>query len=297
MTQVHGSVGRAVLTLLGLGALAWFVPSGALLLAFLGVVILIHEAGHHLVARRVGIRPTEFFWGFGPEIVSVEVGGCRYGLKLLFLGGYVKLIGMTPSSTIPDGFDEAQTYRAARPRHRLATILAGPLVNLAGAWAAFAAANWVAGASLGHAAQEGVGDLWFVLSGTVEALWTWVSQIGAYLRSVVDTTGATDAPVRFMSPVAQAEMSGWAVEHGIVTSLRWFGILSCAVGIVNLLPLPPLDGSHALVAVGDGVLGRLRGGTARRLDVTRLVPLAYVTVAVLVFLSVTALVMDIRDIT
>ncbi len=297
MVRARGSWATAALAAVSIIGLIWIVPSGALLLAFLGVVILCHEAGHLLVARRVGMRPTEFFWGFGPEIVAVERNGCRYGLKLLFLGGYVRLIGMTPSSDLPNGFDEAGTYRAASHRGRLATILAGPAVNIAMAWLAFAVAAVVEGEGLVAGAVAGVGDVWYVISGTMQALWVWVANIGDYLGSLFDSTGASEPPVRFMSPVSQAEVSGWAVENGVSSTLRWFGILSCAVGVVNLLPLPPLDGSHALVAATEGGLDRLRKGSTVRLDVTRLVPLAYVTIGVLVFLSLTALVMDIRDIT
>ena len=293
---VHVSPRWAVIAIVSVVALAWWVPSGAYLLAILGIIIASHEAGHLLVARWAGMRPTEYFWGFGPEIAAIEHNGCRYGVKALFLGGYVKLLGMTPSSELPDGFDEAGTYRAASHRGRLATILAGPAVNLVMAAMAFSAAALFEGSSPPQAALSGVDDMWFVITGTGEALWIWVSNIGAYLGSVFDSSGASTAPVRFMSPVAQAEVSGWAIENGAATTLRWFGVLSCAVGVVNLLPLPPLDGSHALVAAIEGVVARVRPGRDVRIDVTRLVPLAYVTVIVLVFLSATALVLDIRDV-
>jgi len=291
------SVRWGALALASMAALAWLAPSGLVLLVFLGIVIATHEAGHLLVARRVGMIPTEYFWGFGPEVCSIERDGCRYGVKVLFLGGYVKLHGMTPSSTLPSGFPEHGTYRSASHRGRLATILAGPLVNLATAVAVFAAAALLEGASLPAALRSAGADLWFVVAGTAEALWIWASGIGPYVASLSDTSGATEAPVRFLSPVAQAQVSGWAVDNGTATSLRWLGILSCAVGVVNLLPLPPLDGSHALVAGLEAVLNRARPGRTVRLDAARLVPLAYLTVGVLVFLSASALVLDLRDIT
>lgn len=299
VVELQGSWRWGAVAAASLVALAWWAPSGLYLLGFLGAVIVIHEAGHLVVARRVGMRPTAFFWGFGPEIVAVQRGDCRYGLKAIFGGGYVKLEGMTPSSELPDGYDEAGTYRAAGRPARLATILAGPTLNLVTAAMALAMANGIEGMGTVDAARTGVADVWFVVSGTGQALWTWVVEIEAYLRSLLDPSGATMAPVRFMSPVAQASVSGWAVDQGLVTSLRWFGVLSVAVGAVNLLPLPPLDGAHAVVAAAEGVWARIRRGTGRpvRLDVTRLLPLAYLTVAVLVFLSVTALVMDIRDVT
>ena len=284
-----------VATTVALVAAVWLAPAAVYLLGFLGLVILTHELGHFLVARRCGMRPTELFWGFGPELWSVQVGGCRYGLKALMIGGYVKLEGMTPTSGLPAGFAEAGTYRAARHRARLATILAGPAVNLATAAAAFWAAAVLGGrgpvASLGTA----VGDLWFVVSATGEALWVWVANLGGYAEALLDGSGRTEPPVRFLSPVAQARVSGQAVELGLAASLQWLGILAAAVGTVNLLPLPPLDGAHAVTAAAESLAQRVRGDRTLRFDVARLVPLAYVTIGLLLALSVSALVLDLRD--
>jgi membrane-associated protease RseP (regulator of RpoE activity) len=204
---------------------------------------------------------------------------------------------MTPSAELPAGFDESTTFRAASHGRRLATILAGPAVNIVMAAAAFALASLAEGEPPSAALQAGLADVGHVVTGTASALWLWVSNIGDYLASVLDRSGSTAPPVRFMSPVAQAEVSGWAVDNGIAMSLRWFAILSCAVGAVNLLPLPPLDGSHALAAVAEAAIQRLRPGRVVNVDVSRLLPLAYVTVAALVFLSVSALVLDLRDLT
>jgi membrane-associated protease RseP (regulator of RpoE activity) len=278
-------------------AAGWWAPDGLALLGFLGIVILGHEVGHLLVARRAGMAPTELYWGFGPEVIGFERNGCRYGIRALFVGGYVRLEGMTPSASLPEGFAEAGTYRAASHRGRLATILAGPAVNLVMAAMAFTVAGLLEGASLGGALLAGAADTGHVVTGTADALWTWVSNLGGYLASVLDRTGSTPAPVRFMSPVTQAEVSGWALESGPATTLRWFGILSCAVGAVNLLPLPPLDGAHALAASVEAAIQRVRPGRSVRLDVNRLLPLAYFTVAALVFLSVSALVLDLREVT
>lgn len=287
----------ALVAVASLAVAAVLAPSALLLLGFLGVIILAHEAGHLVVARRTGMTPTEFFWGFGPEIAAVQIGRCRYGLKAVFLGGYVKLEGMTPTSAIPAGFDEAGTYRAASHRGRLATILAGPAVNLVMAFVAFWAAAAIGGEAIGAAAGTGLRDLWFVIEATAGALWLWAAEIGQYGAALLDTSGTTEAPVRFLSPVAQADVSRQAVELGPGASLQWFAILSAAVGAINLLPLPPLDGSHAVVAAVEGALHRVTGRRAIRLNVGKLLPLAYLTVGVLVALSLSALVLDVRDLT
>lgn len=281
---------------LSLAVLWAFAPSGLWLLLFIGIIVLCHEAGHLVLARRAGMKPTEFFWGFGPEIVAFERNGCRYGIKAIFLGGYVKLHGMTPTSDLPADFDEADTYRGASHGGRLATILAGPAVNLVMAVIAFAIAARISGDTIGGSIITGFDNLWFVLSGTAEALWTWGTSISAYVGSVFDTSGATEPPVRFMSPVSQAEVTGAAIADGWVQSLRWFGILSCAIGAVNLLPLPPLDGAHAMVAASEWISQKVKRDRTVRVDVRRLEPLAYATIFVLVGLSLSALVLDLRDV-
>lgn len=278
-------------------ALGLIAPSGLALLAFLAVVIGIHEGGHFLVARGRGILPTEFYWGFGPEVVSVVRGRTRYGLRVAFIGGYVNLPGMTPSSPRPDGVAEAETYRAARPRDRLATVVAGPAANLVTAAAAFALARVFDGGSWFHSLAGGVGDVAGVATETLRALGVWVTHLWSYLAAVFDVSGSTTVPVRFMSPVAQAQVSAEAVELGPGAMLRWFAILSSAVGLVNLLPLPPLDGGHAVTALADGLLGRFAapGRPRRPLDLSRLAPVAYLTAAGLLVISAGALVLDLRS--
>ena len=60
----------------------------------LAVLVLIHEAGHFVAARAVGMRPRKFYLGFGPPIVKTVRGGVEYGIGSLPLGGYVKIPGM-----------------------------------------------------------------------------------------------------------------------------------------------------------------------------------------------------------
>jgi len=61
----------------------------------LAVLILVHEAGHFVVARAVGMRPRKFYLGFGPPLVKTVRGGVEYGIAAFPLGGYVKIPGMT----------------------------------------------------------------------------------------------------------------------------------------------------------------------------------------------------------
>ena len=60
----------------------------------LAALILIHEAGHFIAARAVGMRPRKFYLGFPPAILKTTRGGVEYGIGAIPLGGYVKIPGM-----------------------------------------------------------------------------------------------------------------------------------------------------------------------------------------------------------
>ena len=60
----------------------------------LGLLILIHEAGHFFVARAVGMNPRKFYIGFPPAVAKTSRNGIEYGIGAIPLGGYVKIPGM-----------------------------------------------------------------------------------------------------------------------------------------------------------------------------------------------------------
>jgi RIP metalloprotease RseP len=60
------------------------------------LMILVHELGHFVAAKRFGIKVEEFFLGFGPRLWSFRRGETEYGLKAIPVGGYVRIAGMNP---------------------------------------------------------------------------------------------------------------------------------------------------------------------------------------------------------
>jgi membrane-associated protease RseP (regulator of RpoE activity) len=88
------------------------------------LMIIIHEGGHFVAARAFGMKVTEFFVGFGPLLWSMKRGETEYGVKLIPLGGYVRIIGMNPFEDVePD--EEGRTYRQAPFWQKSIVILAG----------------------------------------------------------------------------------------------------------------------------------------------------------------------------
>ncbi len=103
----------------------------------LGLLIFIHELGHHLVAKWLKIGVSTFSLGFGCRIWGFQRGETEYRVSLIPLGGYVKLVGEDPEAQpdnpdIPKEPDEPEKSFYLRPvSHRLAVISAGPLFNVA----------------------------------------------------------------------------------------------------------------------------------------------------------------------
>jgi membrane-associated protease RseP (regulator of RpoE activity) len=66
------------------------------------VSVCLHEAGHMLSAKRFGMKVTRYFAGFGPTLWSFRRGETEYGVKAIPLGGFVKIVGMTPQDDDAD---------------------------------------------------------------------------------------------------------------------------------------------------------------------------------------------------
>ncbi len=99
--------------------------------AFLGfaVLIILHELGHFVAAKAVGMRVERFALFFPPLVAKVRRGETEYAIGALPLGGYVKITGMNPAEEIPADVVHRAYYRQPVWK-RVVVIAAGPLVNV-----------------------------------------------------------------------------------------------------------------------------------------------------------------------
>ena len=95
-------------------------------LAVLGVLIFIHELGHYLAARHVGVRVEAFSIGFPPTALSKQLGETEYRISWLPVGGYVKLFGQNVTDEDPE---DPANYAAKSLFQRLYILAAGPAMN------------------------------------------------------------------------------------------------------------------------------------------------------------------------
>jgi len=99
----------------------------AMFVAFF-TIIMLHEFGHYITAKRTGMKVTEFFVGFGPRLWSFTKGETEYGVKAIPLGGYCKIIGMTNLEEVAEE-DEPRAYRSKRWSSKVLVAAAGPAVH------------------------------------------------------------------------------------------------------------------------------------------------------------------------
>jgi membrane-associated protease RseP (regulator of RpoE activity) len=125
---------------------------------------------------------------------------------------------------------------------------------------------------------------------------TNVSRAGNDQQPQVGTSGSSSADDeaegnRMLSIYGAVRLGSTLSENGFVLFLLFFFQINVFIGIFNMLPLPPLDGGHAVVAIYERI--RSRAGKRYQADVAKLMPLTYAVVMVLVLLGVTSLYLDI----
>jgi regulator of sigma E protease len=100
-----------------------------------GLLIIVHEFGHFIVAKRSGVGVLKFSVGFGPRLFGRTVNGTEYVLSAIPLGGFVKMAGEDPDAA--EAVDPRISFSHQPIWKRVAIVVAGPLFNLLFAFLAF----------------------------------------------------------------------------------------------------------------------------------------------------------------
>src|ERR1700691_5343894 len=122
----------ALLTWIG----GWALP---LVIFLIITMVMGHEFGHFITAKRAGLLVTDFFVGFGPIIWSTQRGETRYGVRALLLAGYVKVRGAPWGAPAQPAIEPRPSPQALSPKKVLfaaaGSIMHG-IMALVLAWAA-----------------------------------------------------------------------------------------------------------------------------------------------------------------
>ena len=130
-----------------------FLTIGSLVVV-LGVLIFVHELGHFLVAKAVGIQVLRFSLGFGRPVVQFRRGETEYWISWIPLGGYVKMAGLEEEGMVGEleggkadvAIDPERTFDKKPLWARMAVILAGVAMNVLLAFVIYAGLGAIVGA-------------------------------------------------------------------------------------------------------------------------------------------------------
>ncbi len=306
----------------------------------LGVLIVVHEFGHFLLAKKTGVGVLTFSIGFGPKLLKKKIGETEYALSAFPLGGYVKMIGEDPEEEVQEA-DIERSFSHQGIAKRLAIVAAGPLFNLLLAAAVFTVIFLFYGVPIlttrvggiepnSPAANAGIqkGDRvlavnsraigkWEELSSEIrqsqgkalnlklrrndqevtltvqpamregknvfgERTENWVigiasevsveksdpllavgmafSKTAEYsvltLQALFKMVKGEVSPKNLGGPLMIAQMAGQQAQEGLGSFLFFVALLSVNLGVLNLLPIPVLDGGHIFFFLIESILGR-----------------------------------------
>ena len=197
----------------------------------ISMLILLHEMGHFIAAKGVGIPVVRFSIGFGRRLWGFKYNNTEYRLSWIPCGGYVLL----------DVGDE-QAYFALPLRKRLVFFLGGPAANVLGA---------ILGLSLINVTQFGV-SLDSVVVEPLRGTWELTMHICAAIPALFSR------PDQLSGIVGIVAAGGDHVGMSIHRLLHFCVLLNVNLAILNLLPIPPLDGGKIVIGVIEKICTPLR---------------------------------------
>jgi regulator of sigma E protease len=191
--------------------------------------VFVHEFGHFITARKARIKVYEFSIGFpfSPRLITLfRHKETAFTVRLLPLGGFL--------SFSQDGDEDAVELFEASNNKRALVFSAGSLFNIIFAFIFFIPVFAIGKhLSLIDAMLLSTNTVWEILSGTI-----------MFLMNILTGLGTMDG---LSGPVGIAAMAGQAASKGILSLFYFTGVLSMSLGIMNLLPLPALDGGHLIM--------------------------------------------------
>ena len=98
------------------------------------VLVIIHEFGHFIMAKKFGIKVEEFGFGIPPKLWGKKIGETLYSLNLIPFGGFVKLLGEDENDK---KVINKRDFRAKTVTQRIIVVVAGVTMNLILAWILF----------------------------------------------------------------------------------------------------------------------------------------------------------------
>jgi membrane-associated protease RseP (regulator of RpoE activity) len=240
------------------------------MLTFLGIIVLVifvHEMGHYLAARAMGVAVDSFSIGFGKVLLKKKLWGTEWRVSLLPFGGYIMPRG---EQDYNNEKNDPESFWAASPWRRAIIAVMGPVFNLLLPWPLYfmlLVGQPYPDVVVPDGAEAGK-------IGVVEAaqyshqistkfygkIWAAVSAPREEPMSIRDVGG----------PVAVYQYTETARKRSVQTGdwgflVDWIVFFSINLGVINLLPIPVLDGGHIAISVTEGIRRKKLAAKTRRI--------------------------------
>src|SRR5688572_7594554 len=194
------------------------------LLVFFTVSLLVtlHELGHLVAAKWMGIPIARFSIGFGRKLWGFKIGKTEYWLALFPFGGYV----------LP-ALEDEEAFAKIPLTRRIAFSLGGPVANILGAFVCLSLVNAL---KLGFSVNS-------VIYLPLEQIFEMAMQICAVIPTLFSQ------PEQLSGVVGIVAAGGVHVGLDFVRLIQFSVLLNVNLAIFNLLPLPPLDGGKIVMGM------------------------------------------------
>lgn len=212
-------------------------------LLLLTVLVVVHEFGHYLAAKKTGVYVMEFAVGMGPKIFGHQGRETEFTIRALPIGGFCRMYGEADEEDAPEIADipSERSFMHLTKGKKLLVLLAGVTMNFIFGYLLIVAVY------LMHGRGFMAVPLGFRTFGTFAGA---IYQSFAMLFS--GKLGLND----FAGPVGMVGMVGTYVDYGIGALLFFTALISINLGIFNLLPFPALDGGQAVITIIEWIRGR-----------------------------------------
>lgn len=216
-------------------------------LLMLTLLVTVHEYGHYLVAKRCGVEIEEFAIGMGPALYKKQGKETLFSVRALPIGGYCKMRGEEEDEDEEDAIEITdRDFRAKSKPQRFAILSAGVVMNFILGFLLLLLAFSILGIMQGASPLR-------VIQLSFQYFGRYAVAIIESLKMIV--TGGVSAndlagPIGMVSMVEQVYSYGW------INLLAFAAFISINLGIMNLLPIPALDGGQMFIILCEGVSRR-----------------------------------------
>lgn len=252
------------------------------------VLILVHEWGHFIVAKKTGMRVDEFGIGFPPKLTGIKKGETEYTFNLLPIGGFVRIYGENLDTEIGGDDPDSSRSFAARPKWAQALVLiAGVTMNIVFAWFLFSITLMIGVPTAVDENSASEKAQLYVAATLPDSPANEVLPAGA----VIEAVGSGERDLQQLTPSAFSNFVGEVSPEPVIVSYR-YGDVSDSVQLIaqqNLLPDDPekylIGTSLALIedhklglfpALYEGLLTTMDGLTSITVGLGTLITQAFV---------------------